>query len=175
MTRTIDQLVIQEVHCSVSHLISELGQVADHLEQSEEFYQLHYKPIGDDEYIECASQNGCEITAKGDDFIISKVDGHEQDDGDEFHGDEFHGDVFDSEGDAAKAFCEYYSLDVQEYAGEVFEHWIISDWLARKLEAKDECVVRDFMGLTIWGRTCTGQGIACDWVIQEIYNELMES
>lgn len=34
-------------------------------------------------------------------------------------------------------------------------------------------VLQDFCGLTIWGRTTTGQGIYIDDVINEIYAELM--
>ncbi len=55
---------------------------------------------------------------------------------------------------------------------EVCEYWLVSEWLLNKLEDKGETVERDFMGLCIWGRTTTGQGIWCDYVIQEIYNEL---
>lgn len=50
---------------------------------------------------------------------------------------------------------------------EVYEHWIVSDWLGRQLEKRGE-IVGEFKGLTIWGRTCTGQAIFLDEVIQEI-------
>lgn len=62
--------------------------------------------------------------------------------------------------------------DLEPHEREVFEHWIVSDWLADKLEAKGEKVDRDFAGLTVWARTTTGQGIASDWVIEEIVKEL---
>lgn len=55
---------------------------------------------------------------------------------------------------------------------EVFEHWIVSDWLAEKLAAKGEKVDTDFAGLTVWARTMTGQGIASDSVIQDIVADL---
>ena len=55
---------------------------------------------------------------------------------------------------------------------EAYEHWLVTDWLADKLAAKGEMVTKDFMGLTIWGRTCTGQAIYLDNVIEEIYNDL---
>lgn len=55
---------------------------------------------------------------------------------------------------------------------EALEHWIISDWLARWLEDKGEMITFDFMGLTIWGRTCSGQAIYCDGVIEEIVKDL---
>lgn len=57
--------------------------------------------------------------------------------------------------------------DQSEVTAEVYEHWIVSDWLGRQLEKRGE-IVGEFKGLTIWGRTCTGQAIFLDEVIQEI-------
>jgi hypothetical protein len=55
---------------------------------------------------------------------------------------------------------------------EIYEYYIISDWLADKLQNYDEVVVKDFLGFNIWGRTITGQAIHCDYVFQRIYNDL---
>lgn len=68
--------------------------------------------------------------------------------------------------DAQKA-CELCSLD--PYKREIYEHWAVSEWLAEKLEAAGERVDRDFAGLCVWGRTCTGQSIAQDGVIVGIH------
>ena len=62
-------------------------------------------------------------------------------------------------------------LDVCEAESEVYEHWIVTDWLANKLEPKGEMIERDFYGLTIWGRCCTGQAITLDDVICTIYDD----
>lgn len=62
-------------------------------------------------------------------------------------------------------------FEPDEEIEKAYEHWIISNWLADKLEAKGEMVTKDFLGLTIWGRTCTGQSIMLDGVIREIYSE----
>ncbi|MEC5291571.1 MULTISPECIES: hypothetical protein [unclassified Aurantimonas] len=70
-----------------------------------------------------------------------------------------------------RALCLEQSIE--PYQREVFEHWIVSDWLADKLEAHGEKVDTDFAGLTVWARTATGQGIASDSVIEAIYAELM--
>lgn len=70
-------------------------------------------------------------------------------------------------------FAEEFSID--PYTVEAYEHWIVSNWLADKLEAKGEMIGRDICGLTIWGRTTTGQAISMDWVIQEIYKDLQKS
>lgn len=51
---------------------------------------------------------------------------------------------------------------------EIYEHWIISDWLADQLETRGERVLRDFAGLTIWARSTCGQAIAIDSVIEDI-------
>ena len=67
--------------------------------------------------------------------------------------------------------CEQDNLD--PYRVEAYEHWIVSDWLAGKLEAKGEIVARDIAGLTIWGRCTTGQSISMDGVIKAIYNEMI--
>ena len=53
---------------------------------------------------------------------------------------------------------------------EALEHWIISEWLAKRLKAEGEMVI-GFMGLTIWGRTTSGQAIYIDAVIEDIYNK----
>lgn len=51
---------------------------------------------------------------------------------------------------------------------EVLSHWIVSHWLAEKLEKAGETVDRDFAGLSTWGRKTAGQPIECDDVIVEI-------
>lgn len=76
--------------------------------------------------------------------------------------------LVDTEANGWLEVCNEYGLDPE--TREVYEHWLVSDWLARKLEAKGE-VVGEFAGLTIWGRTTTGQSIYMDGVIQEITAE----
>ena len=69
-------------------------------------------------------------------------------------------------------FCQEH--DIEPYEREIYEHWIVSDWLAEKLAAKGERVDTDFAGMTVWGRTTTGQAIYMDSVIQEIHAELVK-
>ena len=54
---------------------------------------------------------------------------------------------------------------------EAYEHWIISDWFAGKLAEKGE-ITGELLGLTLWGRTCTGQAICLDSVIREIASDM---
>jgi hypothetical protein len=68
---------------------------------------------------------------------------------------------------------EYFNGDVSDYEVEPLEHWLVSQWLADRLEEHCESVVRDFYGLTVWARCTSGQAIYCDYVIQEIYRELI--
>jgi hypothetical protein len=70
--------------------------------------------------------------------------------------------------DTAQEACE--SENIEPYTNGAYEHWLVTGWLATKLEAKGEMVLKDFYGLTIWGRSCTGQAICLDSVIQEIYD-----
>lgn len=51
---------------------------------------------------------------------------------------------------------------------EIFEWWICSDWLIERLEEKGEPILKTDNG-DWWGRTCTGQAILLDSVIEEIY------
>ena len=79
--------------------------------------------------------------------------------------------------DEETAIYEYFEQHLngclEDYRSEVFEHYIVTSWLADKLEALGETVVRDLYGLTIYCRPCTGQALHCDWVIQQIYQDLI--
>lgn len=58
---------------------------------------------------------------------------------------------------------------IEPHEREIFEHWFVTEWLAEALEAKGERIDRDFAGHCVWGRTTTGQAIALDSVIEEVY------
>jgi hypothetical protein len=82
--------------------------------------------------------------------------------------------IYNGEEEAIAEWFEiYHGEDLEDYRQEIFEHWIVSSWLADKLEEQGETVVKDVLGIDyIWGRTSTGQAIWCDYVIQKIYNKL---
>ena len=72
------------------------------------------------------------------------------------------------------AISNYFDHDLEEYRAEIFEHWIVSSYLAKKLHEQNETVVEDFYGINyIWCRSTTGQAIWLDWPIQQIYKELI--
>ena len=68
-------------------------------------------------------------------------------------------------------FCQEFDIDTDDYQSEVYEYWIVTKWLAQKLAERGE-VTGEVCGLTVWGRTCTGQAISMDYVIQQIAAEL---
>lgn len=78
-------------------------------------------------------------------------------------------EIVDIEGDAYEWVCDNFNLE-PEY-GEIYEHWIVSDWLGRKLSERGH-VVESYLGMTIWGRGCTGQAIYMDGVMEQICNDL---
>lgn len=72
--------------------------------------------------------------------------------------------------DEAEEFCDHYNIS-PEY-DEVFQWFIVSDWLAHKLEEKGQLVEQDIMGFTVWGRQCCGQAVYLDSVICNIYDDV---
>jgi hypothetical protein len=68
--------------------------------------------------------------------------------------------------------CEEEAEYPEHQYREVYEYWIVSEWLGRELLARGEVVAQDFYGSVIWGRGRTGQAIVYDSVIQDIANYL---
>ena len=64
-----------------------------------------------------------------------------------------------------------YSIDYPGGIQDIFEWWVVSEWLVIKLCKLGEPVLRNNFG-TWWGRTCRGQAIFLDGVIEKIYNEV---
>lgn len=59
----------------------------------------------------------------------------------------------------------------QEETPEIYEWWIVSYWLGKKLKEYGEVVIYDGLDY-IWGRQTTGQAIYLDYVIHKICEEL---
>ena len=70
----------------------------------------------------------------------------------------------------------YSDVAIPRYNGEdckeIYEWWAVSDWLAEQLEKHGEAMLINDYGKW-WGRTCTGQAIYEDSVIEEIYDEVV--
>lgn len=149
MTITVEQLVNCEVGHCVSYLVSTL---AKHDGQSLD--------LAHDDALASMTEQAFELACPIDDWEEAAFQaGYQERDG------EWHGQYR-----SAQDACE--ANDIEPYQREVYEHWIVSDWLADKLAEHGEKVDKDFAGLTVWARTCTGQGIASDSVIIAIHAEL---
>ena len=67
--------------------------------------------------------------------------------------------------------CRELQIDTDDFRDEVYEHYIISGWLAARLRERGE-TIGELCGLTIWGRGCTGMSISLDRVMQSIACDL---
>ncbi|HDK7195006.1 TPA: hypothetical protein PTV74_003313 [Clostridium botulinum] len=61
----------------------------------------------------------------------------------------------------------------QEEPQEIFEWWVVSNWLANKLEQYGEPILNSDYG-TWWGRTCTGQALKLDYIFQQIVEDIFK-
>ena len=50
---------------------------------------------------------------------------------------------------------------------EIYEWWCVDDWFANKLREHNEPILENDYGIW-WGRTCSGQAILLDSVIEQI-------
>lgn len=163
MSRTPEQIVAAEVHYCVSSLVSIVAEGVGYMieRRGEPITELAYQaaelcsPI--DDWEEAAAQSGVDWAKQpnGKIRVMNAPDGSDM-----------IGTEYDDTRYAAIAWCDWYS--VEPYQREVFEHWIVSDWLAEQLAERGEKVDTDFAGMTVWARTTTGQGIASDSVIEAI-------
>ena len=94
-----------------------------------------------------------------------------------YDNDDLDNPIVDYDYETKEELIEWYfddmSWDIENYRFEVFEHWLVSNWLSKELDAHREVTVECY-GLTIWCRTTTGQAIHCDSVMEQIYQELMK-
>lgn len=169
--RTIDDMVRMEVHYCVSALVSTLAQGGQNFAVvqgandlgalCDQAFEL-CTPI--DDWEEAAIQQGWHQAPNGRWWR----EGNSEDDPSLLE--TFLGSGPYIWADTAASACTFVD-DIEPYQREIFEHWLVSEWLADRLEAAGERVDKDFAGLVIWARTTTGQGIASDGVIERIYAE----
>ena len=72
--------------------------------------------------------------------------------------------------DLMEVQVNYNSNPIEGEPEEALEHWLVTEWLGKRLLEEGEMVI-EFLGLTIWGRTTSGQAIYIDSVIEDIYNK----
>lgn len=167
--RLVGDFVQREVHYCVSSLISDLAKM-DEGEYYEEILNVCIK----DDWETTAHDEGWRAVNVVDGegttdldcwtYVPSDYKDAPCEDDDSLPG------LYDTEAKAWRAACEHNSLDPEQ--DEAYEHWIVSDWLADKLEAKGEMISKDIHGLTVWGRCTSGQAILLDGVICNIYDDI---
>ena len=146
------KFVEREVIYCVSSLVNELVAAHESFPEYVEDLMDAYRGLPDWE--EAVSENGWKPFT--DDYGVACW---ENEDGETWAG-------------SAEDVCDIFDIDVWDYAPDVLEHWIVTDYLADKLEDHNERVLRDFFGLTVWCRCCSGQAILLDGVISEICSEM---
>lgn len=87
----------------------------------------------------------------------------------------YHHDVRDDDELTDYWYCDHCHHEVEEEMDtepqEIYEYWIVSPWFGEKLRNAGEPVFERMLGW-IWGRTCTGQAISLDGVIDEICKDM---
>ena len=145
----IEQFVQQHIVCGATMLIYNLHQEG---RLDEEYWHLLYS-IDWDSAEQDLNDNGCHLVEEDGQWGVYA-----------------HGVChykLDTKFEAIEAYFDY---DLSEYEVEILEWWVVSEWLLEKLKEKGE-TVEQFYGLPIWGRVCSGQAIALDGVIQNIFRQ----
>jgi hypothetical protein len=157
--RAVGEFVGREVIYGVSALVAEIGKtkIDDwlHLFAQDDWKSAVCEAIGtlpSDELREFLTVNDCAADEGADGLTLSRACLR----------------ILET-GNSWQEFAEAHGIEPQQH--EIYEHWIVSDWLAARLEQRGELIERDFYGLTIWGRACTGQAILLDAVICAVYDE----
>lgn len=68
--------------------------------------------------------------------------------------------------DYSCSYCDWRGDDPESEPREIFEWWLVTPYLADKLEEQGEVTIREFGDW--WGRICTGQAIVLDGTLQDI-------
>jgi hypothetical protein len=172
--RKVGKLVDREVIYCVSYLVSEVVK----LDEMEEFWGMLWRDDWENPTIyHINNMDRDECTEYLNAIYIDVKDGERMDG--------VKSDIYDEkewpledlreavQSDASEDWQETgEALGVTPEQNEALEHWIVSNWLAARLEERGEMIERNFYGLTIWGRQCSGQSILLDGVICDIYDEL---
>lgn len=149
--RAVSEMAHREVYYCVSSLVEYLAKDCD-----AEFYDDILSVCISDDYESAAEENGWHEN-EGDIWTRAAFEDEEE----------------PPFCDDAREACDIDNIEPHQI--EAYEHWIVSNWLAGKLEERGEMVARDILGLTIWGRPTTGQAISIDHVICEIYDSTRTS
>lgn len=156
---TIDQMIQREVCCCLSSLVSTLASGYC------QFERVDHADRNAVEALQCLTAQAFELASSIVDWDEAATQA-----GWTWNSPDNRGLWHHPKHDACETsteVCEDH--DIEPYDREVFEHWAVSNWLAKKLIAQGEKVDTDFAAMNVWARTTTGQGIANDSCIEKIY------
>lgn len=83
------------------------------------------------------------------------------------------GDDYDTEREAIIAAWEDSGDEPDDT--EALQFWLVSDWLADKLEDIGEPIARDVLGFNVWGRTECGQALTADASLNRVARRLTDA
>jgi len=159
------KFVEREVVYNVSMLIYELNKIADSLDHEDQHELLNISAIPD---YETAIDH--EVNSWERDECLEYLENLAVDCQDDEPIEDLREAVaINAVEEGADDFCHTHNIDY-DYR-EAYEHWIVTGYLAKKLETHGQ-MVGEVMGLTVWGRTTTGQAILLDGVISGICEEI---
>lgn len=161
---TVERIVSREIlHCA-SQLIQELSSHDEYMEDICEFsLKYDYESACWEELVSC---KWSVLSGYLDD------EGIEHDEEKLEHDYEYRKQMISELDEDISDYSEWCDSQLIECdATEALEFWIVSDWLATKLQEQDE-LIGEITGFNIWGRTCSGQAISMDYVIENIARKL---
>ena len=166
----VQRIINEDIYACQSGLVSDLIQLGDEAQALDGAFDL-----SDEENVcnmqtnpESWSQEECTdwLEERGIDFD-EPLDSHNEDinhvaEDDDQRRKEIEEDYLDALKELVRDNAE---------SAEVLEWWLVSSWLARKLEAHGAVVLDNGYG-TWWGRQGSGQAISMDGIMQRIAEEL---
>jgi len=176
-----DRLVKNEVLLNVSYMVSEVAKLATQVPDEIAIYE-DLLEVSFEEAEPLDAKRECQLLGweKADEMEVSRVDGYCTDYNIKDIEELSHGyglkTVYinlDKQGehdyyiDSWEELAENQGIDLEQEPLETLEYWAVTNWLASKLNNTVET-----LGMTIWGRTCSGQAIALDGDIQYLAVEL---
>lgn len=156
----VKNMVDKHILYNVNNIIQTIADDIDQEGFYDAFVQQDYETPCYDSIIEM-DRGDLESTCNDRGFVVNEGDTNQT------LVDAIFQDIKDNEG--TQDFCD--GLGLEGHENDVLEFWLVSDWLAYHLEKQGEIIATDFYGLTVWGRTCSGQAILLDSVICNIFDE----
>lgn len=145
-TDIIGRIVADEVYVNASQMVQQLLDGGLCLE-SASFAELHSECLVRPDYSE--APDGYEVSphGSGERYVMHHFTDPEV-------------SVYDTKREAIQAAWE--DSGEEPPMEEALQHWLVSDWLADKLELEGAMVARDVLGLNVWGRAECGQALTDD-------------